>query len=58
MKNNILLVGFIITSFICLNLKSFAGHDKRDTVYTGIYVTSVHDIDFNQKEYTVNLWLW
>jgi hypothetical protein len=29
-----------------------------DTVYTGIYVTSVHDIDFKQKEYTSNFWLW
>jgi hypothetical protein len=29
-----------------------------DTVYTGIYITSIHDIDFRQKEYTVNLWLW
>lgn len=58
MKKNILLVGFLITSLTCLNLKSFAADDKRDTVYTGIYVTSVHDIDFKQKEYTVNLWLW
>ncbi len=58
MKKNILLVGFLITSLTCLNLKSFAGDAKPDTVYTGIYVTSVHDIDFKQKEYTVNLWLW
>lgn len=31
---------------------------KRDTVKAGIYVTSIHDIDFRQNEYTVNLWLW
>jgi len=31
---------------------------KPDTVKTGIYVTSIHDIDFKQKEYTINLWLW
>lgn len=24
----------------------------------GIYVTSIHDIDFKQKEYTVTFWLW
>ncbi|NCI49291.1 hypothetical protein GWC95_05100 [Sediminibacterium roseum] len=30
----------------------------RDTVKTGIYITSIHDIDFKQNEYTVNLWLW
>jgi len=29
-----------------------------DTVHTGIYITSIHDIDFKQKEYTVTLWLW
>lgn len=29
-----------------------------DTVYAGIYVTSIHDIDFKQNEYNVNLWLW
>jgi hypothetical protein len=31
---------------------------KPDTVKAGIYITSIHDIDFKQKEYTVNLWLW
>lgn len=29
-----------------------------DTVRTGIYITSIHDIDFKQNEYTINLWLW
>lgn len=32
--------------------------DKADTVKIGIYITSIHDIDFKQKEYTINLWLW
>ena len=55
MKNLLIL----ITAFIC----SFAGlgaekTDPPDTVYTGIYITSIHDIDFRQKEYSVNLWLW
>src|SRR5690349_13346707 len=31
---------------------------KPDTVTIGIYITSVHDIDFKDKEYTVNFWLW
>lgn len=30
----------------------------KDTVKVGIYITSIHDIDFKQKEYTVNFWLW
>ncbi|HVZ57942.1 MAG TPA: hypothetical protein VG870_14880 [Chitinophagaceae bacterium] len=29
-----------------------------DTVKVGIYITSIHDIDFKQKEYTVSFWLW
>jgi hypothetical protein len=29
-----------------------------DTVKAGIYITSIHNIDFKQKEYTVDLWLW
>src|SRR4030095_10027190 len=32
--------------------------NKPDTVKVGIYITSVHDVDFKQKEYTANLWLW
>jgi hypothetical protein len=31
---------------------------KRDTVKVGIYITSIHDIDFKQKEYTITFWLW
>ncbi|HEY0434771.1 MAG TPA: hypothetical protein VGC95_12930 [Chitinophagaceae bacterium] len=29
-----------------------------DTVKVGIYITSIHNIDFRQKEYTINFWLW
>lgn len=29
-----------------------------DTVQVGIYITSIHDIDFKQKEYTITFWLW
>lgn len=38
--------------------RCMAQENKPDTVYTGIYITSIHDIDFKQKEYTVNFWLW
>ncbi|MFT4154974.1 hypothetical protein [Parafilimonas sp.] len=31
---------------------------KPDTVKTGIYVTSIHDVDFKQQEYTIDFWLW
>ncbi|HYC84138.1 MAG TPA: hypothetical protein VEB86_02905 [Chryseosolibacter sp.] len=29
-----------------------------DTVKTGAYVISVHDINFHEKEYTIRFWLW
>src|SRR5688572_10097664 len=31
---------------------------KPDTVKVGLYVTSIHNIDFKQKEYTTTFWLW
>ena len=56
-RNHLLpaLVWMLLT-FLALSVNGQA--IKPDTVYTGIYVTSVHDIDFKQKEYRVNLWLW
>jgi hypothetical protein len=36
----------------------FSQETGPDTVKAGMYITSIHDIDFKQKEYTVNLWLW
>jgi hypothetical protein len=38
---------------------SFANESNSpDTVTVGVYVNSVHDIDFKEKQYTINLWLW
>jgi hypothetical protein len=39
-------------------VKASRDETGRDTVKAGIYITSIHDIDFKQKEYAVNLWLW
>ncbi len=58
MKNRLLLFSFFLTALTCFHLKTVAGDIDRDTVYTGIYVTSIHDIDFKQKEYSINFWLW
>lgn len=58
MRPNLLIPSFV---FLLL-LSSFTGlraqTAKPDTVTVGIYITSVHDIDFKDKEYTVNFWLW
>lgn len=35
-----------------------AQSSRPDTVSIGIYITSIHDIDFKQKEYTISFWLW
>jgi hypothetical protein len=43
---------------IHIGLSVFAQENKPDTVRSGIYVTSIHDINFKDKEYTVNFWLW
>jgi len=50
------LLSIILSSFFLF--QSFGQGTKRDTVKVGIYITSVHDIDFKQKEYTLDLWLW
>jgi hypothetical protein len=53
MRNLILLLFFFSA---CPSL--YADEVKPDTVYVGIYVTSIHDIDFKQKEFTATFWLW
>lgn len=49
---------FLILSLSLISLNSPAQDTKRDTVSVGIYITSIHDIDFKQKEYTITFWLW
>lgn len=53
---------FLLTQFTIycclLILKSNAQNVKPDTVSVGVYVNSIHDIDFKQKEFTISLWLW
>lgn len=54
MKKTLLLFNCLIL----LILPAIARQEPPDTVKTGIYITSIHDIDFKQSEFTVNLWLW
>ena len=49
---------FLVILNSVLSQKVFAQNETPDTVYTGIYITSIHDIDFKEKEYTVSFWLW
>ncbi|MGO4291162.1 hypothetical protein [Chitinophaga sp. RAB17] len=48
----------LLICFILSVTLSQAQDAPPDTVKTGIYITSIHDIDFKQSEYTINLWLW
>jgi hypothetical protein len=49
---------YILLSILLVLLQNTLHAQAPDTVKTGIYITSVHDIDFKQKEYAMNLWLW
>ena len=51
-KRGLFLLSFFITA--SMNAQDV----KPDTVSLGIYITSIHDIDFKQKEYTANFWVW
>jgi hypothetical protein len=53
-----LLSFFLLFCCIGINKISFAQESQPDTVKVGIYITSIHDIDFKQKEYTISFWLW
>ena len=54
MRNLILSAIFFLSA--CSSL--FAQQENIDTVHVGIYITSIHDIDFKQKEFTATFWLW
>jgi hypothetical protein len=51
-----ILIAFIIILFT--SSVTNAQQETPDTVYSGVYITSIHDINFKDKEYNVNLWLW
>jgi len=55
MKNHLIL---LLLSICFASLNAVARDPKPDTVKVGIYITSIHDIDFKQKEFTVSFWLW
>src|SRR5450432_3706660 len=58
MKKPLCFTAFSVINLLLLSFASHAQAVKADTVSVGIYITSIHDIDFKQKEYTVTFWLW
>jgi hypothetical protein len=49
---------FNVVAALLMALPASAQHKAPDTVQAGIYITSIHDINFKDKEYNVDLWLW
>lgn len=51
-----------ILSFLSLLLLTFTlfaqAPAQKDTIRLGIYVTSIHDIEFKNQEYDINFWMW
>lgn len=58
MKKVLLILAFLLGVSAWLSNKVFADQEIPDTVKTGIYINSIHDIDFRNNEYTINFWLW
>jgi hypothetical protein len=58
MKKNRLSRSLVIVLLLLSFMSGNTQQTEPDTVKTGIYITSIHDIDFKQKEYTVSFWLW
>jgi hypothetical protein len=55
-KQFFIAIAFIVSLFT--SAAAMAQKAKPDTVYSGVYITSIHDINFKDKEYSLNLWLW
>jgi len=55
MKNALSITAIFISVFL---LSSFKSKAEKDTVRVGIYITSIHNIDFKDMEYSITFWLW
>jgi hypothetical protein len=52
------VLSLLVIVLLVLSKKAYAIDGKCDTVHVGVYVTSIHNIDFKSMEYTVTYWLW
>src|SRR5690348_8961195 len=58
MKNRLFLCSVIFIGLFFSAFNTSAQPVKPDTVSVGIYINSIHDINFKEKEFTANFWLW
>lgn len=56
--NKILYPVLITCLFLSVRSSVIAQEIRPDTVSVGVYITSIHDIDFREKEYAITFWLW
>lgn len=49
---------FLVFNLCAFSNSCLAQEAKPDTISVGIYVSSVHDIYFKQKKFTITFWLW
>lgn len=56
MKSLILGLTLLVSGIALAEAKQLPAHP--DTVKAGVYIISVHDINFRDKEYTLRFWLW
>lgn len=57
MKNFAILFTLMILLLATEN-RGYAKQAPPDTVIAGIYINSIHNIDFKQKEFSISCWLW
>ncbi len=48
----------IFVFLLTISVTSLFADAKPDTVKVGVYIISIHDINFHDKEYTARFWLW
>lgn len=48
----------LLALFLFGSTFAFAQNTQPDTVKAGVYIISVHDINFRDKEYTLRFWMW
>jgi len=58
MKKTVSRLCLLFFTAVLLHTQLQAQPATPDTVKVGIYITSIHDIDFKQKEFTATFWLW
>jgi len=58
MKKALCFITLILFNWFFFSSSLKAQDEKPDTVKVGIYITSIHDIDFKKNEYAITFWLW